>query len=222
MKVNKRGFTLIEILAVIVILAVLAVITIPIVMGIIEDTRKNRFLEDVKSIISAIEQYNSENDMKAIGSYVVKQKDVEYKGDENVSNKKVSFKGNFDGAGAAFLNKSGLIRLEIENDKWCVHGTNKDYRIEKGKCSEVANPLLPTYKIDKVGWAPKKTVTITYPEREEGLIFDYSLDGGKTWIVVKTGNEKKIEFTQPGTIVARVYDGLSYQTASTFSVTQID
>lgn len=43
MKVNKRGFTLIEILAVIVILAVLAVITIPIVMGIIEDTRKNRF-----------------------------------------------------------------------------------------------------------------------------------------------------------------------------------
>lgn len=222
MKVNKRGFTLIEILAVIVILAVLAVITIPIVMGIIEDTRKNRFLEDVKSIISAIEQYNSENDMKAIGSYVVKQKDVEYKGDENVSNKKVSFKGNFDGAGAAFLNKSGLIRLEIENDKWCVHGTNKEYLIDEGDCSQVGQDLLVTYSVDKTGWAPKKVVTIEYPEREDGLMYDYSLDGGKTWLDVRTGNVAKVEFTKPGTIIARVFDGIHYQTGSSFAVTQID
>ncbi len=222
MKVNKRGFTLIEILAVIVILAVLAVITIPIVMGIIEETRKDRFLENVKSVVASVEQYNSEHDMKAIGQYVVNQTDIQYIEDREFDTKMIPVKGEFDGSGLISLNKSGLVRLQVENDTWCVFGTNKDYRIEKGKCSEVANPLLPTYKIDKVGWAPKKTVTITYPEREEGLIFDYSLDGGKTWIVVKTGNEKKIEFTQPGTIVARVYDGLSYQTASTFSVTQID
>ncbi|GEM_PF-2167194 len=222
MKVNRRGFTLIEILAVIVILAVLAVITIPIVMGIIEETRKNRFLENVKSIVTSVEQYNSEHDMKAIGQYVVNQTDIQYIEDKAFDTKMIPVKGTFDGSGLMSLNKSGVVRLQVENDTWCVFGTNKDYKIEKGKCSEVANPLLPVYKIDKVGWAPKKTVTIVYPEREEGLIFDYSLDGGRTWIVVKTGNEKKIEFTQPGAIIARVYDGLFYQTASTFQVTQID
>ena len=69
MKVNKRGFTLIEILAVIVILAVLAVITIPIVMGIIEETRKDRFLENVKSFNSLYEIiYNDERaiDLRAL------------------------------------------------------------------------------------------------------------------------------------------------------------
>ena len=97
MKVNKRGFTLIEILAVIVILAVLAVITIPIVMGIIEETRKDRFLENVKSVVASVEQYNSEHDMKAIGQYVVNQTDIQYIEDREFDTKMIPVKGEFDG-----------------------------------------------------------------------------------------------------------------------------
>ena len=38
---NKKGFTLIELLAVIVILAIIALIATPIVINIIEDSKKN-------------------------------------------------------------------------------------------------------------------------------------------------------------------------------------
>ena len=41
MKMNKKGFTLIELLAVIVILAIIALIATPIILGVIDNARKN-------------------------------------------------------------------------------------------------------------------------------------------------------------------------------------
>ena len=38
---NKKGFTLIELLAVIVILAIIALIAVPIVLGIIDNTKES-------------------------------------------------------------------------------------------------------------------------------------------------------------------------------------
>ena len=45
---NKKGFTLIELLAVIVILAIIALIAVPIVLGIIEDSRKSATLRSAE------------------------------------------------------------------------------------------------------------------------------------------------------------------------------
>ena len=41
-KIKKKGFTLVEVLAVIVILAIIAVITIPVVNNVIENSKKER------------------------------------------------------------------------------------------------------------------------------------------------------------------------------------
>ena len=51
----KKGFTLIELLAVIVILAVLALIATPIVLNIIDDSKKNATLRSSENYIKAIE-----------------------------------------------------------------------------------------------------------------------------------------------------------------------
>ena len=51
----KKGFTLIELLAVIVILAVLAIIATPIVLNIIDDSKKNATLRSSENYIKAIE-----------------------------------------------------------------------------------------------------------------------------------------------------------------------
>ena len=58
MKKNNRkfGFTLVELLAVIVILAVILVIAVPKVMNIINDTRKSTFETSVKLIASGAEK----------------------------------------------------------------------------------------------------------------------------------------------------------------------
>ena len=46
MKLNKRGFTLIELIASMVILAMLMVITVPNVIGILAQQKKNAYKED--------------------------------------------------------------------------------------------------------------------------------------------------------------------------------
>lgn len=55
MKFNKKGFTLVELLAVIVILAVIAVIAVPSILGIIENARKDAFSADVRSAFKSVE-----------------------------------------------------------------------------------------------------------------------------------------------------------------------
>ena len=52
----KKGFTLIELLAVIVILAIIALIAVPIVLGIIEDSKKSSKEESIKMYAKAVEQ----------------------------------------------------------------------------------------------------------------------------------------------------------------------
>ena len=51
------GFTLIELLAVIVILAIIATIATPIILNIIEDSKKNSFIQTANGIIKAGEYY---------------------------------------------------------------------------------------------------------------------------------------------------------------------
>ena len=53
---NKKGFTLIELLAIIVILAIIAVITVPIILNIIENSKKAKLyvfsMENIENFIS--------------------------------------------------------------------------------------------------------------------------------------------------------------------------
>ncbi len=54
MRKNSKGFTLIELLAVIVILAIIALITTPIILNVIEDSRKNAAVDKAWGIIDAV------------------------------------------------------------------------------------------------------------------------------------------------------------------------
>lgn len=55
MKLNKKGFTLVELLAVIVILAIILAIAVPSITGILNSAKKSSFEADVKLIIKGIE-----------------------------------------------------------------------------------------------------------------------------------------------------------------------
>ena len=54
MRNNSKGFTLIELLAVIVILAIIALITTPIILNVIEDSRKNAAVDKAWGTIDAV------------------------------------------------------------------------------------------------------------------------------------------------------------------------
>lgn len=53
-KLNKKGFTLIELLAVIVIMGILMVVAIPAVSQMIDNARKDTFINTAKSYVNAV------------------------------------------------------------------------------------------------------------------------------------------------------------------------
>ncbi len=61
MKSNK-GFTLVELLAIIVILAIIAVITTPVILGVIEDSRKDAAADKAWGAIDAIKLAYAQNE----------------------------------------------------------------------------------------------------------------------------------------------------------------
>lgn len=58
---KRRGFTLIEIMVVIVIMGIMAALVVPKVMGSADDARKAAALADIKSIQQALKMYKLHN-----------------------------------------------------------------------------------------------------------------------------------------------------------------
>ena len=56
MKQNKKGFTLVELLAVIVILAIIALIATPIILGVIDNAREGAAKDTAYGYIDAVEK----------------------------------------------------------------------------------------------------------------------------------------------------------------------
>ena len=54
-RLNKKGFTLVELLAVIVILAIILLIAVPNIMGVVDGAKKDAYASSVMSIINAAE-----------------------------------------------------------------------------------------------------------------------------------------------------------------------
>ena len=59
LKKKKKGFTLIELMAVIAIIAILAAVLVPTVSGYIERSKKTAVITQVRNVVSAVETYNA-------------------------------------------------------------------------------------------------------------------------------------------------------------------
>ena len=70
MRKNKnKGFTLVELLAVIVILAIIALIAVPVIMNIIDRARKSAFKDTAYGIINAGEIKYTSNLLDHVNKY---------------------------------------------------------------------------------------------------------------------------------------------------------
>ena len=129
MKKRKNGFTLIELLAVIVILAVIALISTPIIMNIIEDSRKGAFKSSVQSIFSAYETYELKNNFE-----------VEDKVD--ILDLPLTHKENFI-SGKVYKDGSTIKIENVSNGVYCASGTLEELQITDGECkSSLPMPTL--------------------------------------------------------------------------------
>ena len=185
-KTIKKGFTLIELLAVIVILAIIALIATPIIVGVINDAKKNAFTDTAYGVAEAAKLYYAgqfDND-----SFAGKTFDFTGNTDElKLSGKKPS-------SGTLQIDKNGNSFLAISDGTYCAvkNSGQSNINVFKGKCTTtflkdeiekdtthiVKNAIVNGEKVNKV--IGKKDEKLTMK--------NYVWYSGQLWQVLETND----------------------------------
>lgn len=132
----KKGFTLIELLAVIVILALIALIAIPLILGVIEDSRKSAAIDSSYGFVEAIEYSNSMTSLNSTDYPVINS------GDVSVINNLIKLKGTKPTSGSVVVTNSKVTSASLCIDSYQITYDGTKSTIE-GKCG--GNTTYTTY-----------------------------------------------------------------------------
>ena len=130
---EKQGFTLIELLAVIVILAIIALISTPIVLNIINTSRKGAFVRSAEGVLKASKLYYSSSLLNIEGVTDVtfwcdNNECISDKKDDNGDSIKLDVDGNM-GIGDIEIYSDGTISLSLSDGTYCVEKKQEDSKI---------------------------------------------------------------------------------------------
>ena len=107
----KKGFTLVELLSIVIILGIVAVIATPITMNVIGNARRKANYVTAVNLIKAAENYRAE-------SWLDPTKKLNVKNINNIYND-VSVDGKKPSEGELYVNTKGLVALSVEMDNVC-------------------------------------------------------------------------------------------------------
>ncbi len=138
---KKNGFTLVELLAVIVILALIALIATPIVMNVVANSQKSAFSSSLNGIKNAIEADYGDRELEIINandvvSYVY-QNGVLYFVDAegNRDNKPIPISGGINGGnGIGQVDENGNVIVKIYNHNYCGKIGGRTSKIDVADC----------------------------------------------------------------------------------------
>lgn len=103
----NKGFTLMELLGIIVILAIIAIITTPVILNVIQTSREKAFIDTGYSIVSAAKNYQA----LSMGKNKQLELTVNYETKENVDALKL--KGNLPDSGMFHIDENGNSELAL-------------------------------------------------------------------------------------------------------------
>ena len=153
---NKKAFTLIELLAVIVVLAIIALITTPIVTKTIESSKKGVAIESANNLIHSAELYFITTSPKY--------------GKIDVLSDKLSYKGTKPELGEVEIDKEGKSRLYAYINGYCV---TKEYSGEV-YASKTNKDNCDWYGTDNYETKEGTTFTLNNQEVKNYLIYGNS------------------------------------------------
>ena len=128
----KKGFTLMELLAVIVIISVISLIIVPILLNMITAAQRGAAIDSAYGYIDATEKYLIHNNLKGNDNKAVI-------GENKVTdlNKYVKYKGNGPVSGIVIINEKNTVSEAID---LCISGYSIQYNDNKayinGKCND--------------------------------------------------------------------------------------
>jgi len=204
---NKRAFTLVELLAVITILAIIALIATPIVLDIIEDTRYSAFKESVNSVFRGYEIYELETD--------------ENGGKISVIDEEFPLDSKFK-AGKVYRNEKGEIEVEnISDGMYCASGTKNKLIIAKTTCDKLKGEEVKV-NINKIT-TNSITVTVEVIDEESGIkgIY-YSVNNGEYKSGEKAYTFNKLELNKTYKISVKVVNVNNVETIIEEEVTTLN
>lgn len=129
---KKVGFTLVELLAVIIILAVVALITTPMVLGVIEGSKKGAIKSSAYGLMEAANIYYATN-MLNTGEQKIK---FVFEEGKQISEQQLQYKGKVE-KGSMYLYSDGKQALCISDGKYVAikNVDEEEVRITSGRCS---------------------------------------------------------------------------------------
>ena len=167
---KRKGFTLIELLAVIVILSVIALITTPMILNIIEETRKKASIESVNGILDAAEKYE-------ITSILEGEETRRFE----FPNDKLQYKGTKQESGTLIIDEEGNTSITVLINGYCVRKRFNETTpsvIEEKNCTiedseliyaerykeEILNGAYPEIKNELIPVTIESNGTVTYAD----------------------------------------------------------
>ena len=108
---KKNGFTLIEVLTVIIILSMISLITVPLINNLLINSKKKALESSAYGLVESARIYYGANLRK------IKQESIEFNSNNNYEGLKI--KGDIPN-GKIVLYKNGKTELAIYNEKYCI------------------------------------------------------------------------------------------------------
>ena len=211
---KKKGFTLIETMAVLIILAILAMILIPMVNDIITSSRKKAFKETVNNLLESSSIYEAGylmNNGQELSYPVIITCNGEACADE--LGNAIDFKGPVPISGRIILESSELMRADlISNGMFCGSGTKGNVEVHE-YCSMLdhTNPIVDDSNVDSVSVSSTtNSVIVSIPE---GLMYDEESGIDRYEITIYEGS-KKIEtktYEEPNVIFYNLKNNTEYK-----------
>ena len=170
---KKKGFTLVELIAVLVIMAIIALISVPIVFNQIESTRLESYKASVRNVLSAVSSYmaKSEGVDNFPNEGLIIPTSEYYK---NLSLKNAEFI-----SGRIFLNEEGvLVAKEVSDGTFCASGTKNDLDVIKGACEFIDDTKPEINVMVNRITTTSITISVNSSDNESGITdYKYYLNG---------------------------------------------
>ena len=189
---NKKGFTLAEILGVIVIISLLLLLIMPTIINKISQNGDKAGEINDNLIFDAIDNYIEENiGTNKPGTYCIPIQDL-------VDNGTLVSPVIDVETGEDITNKT--IYVIIDNDGNITHEI-----VEKDKCSATSNMNQIDFIVNPNNnkWVHERNVIIKYPKLGNGYTYQYKIDDG-SWQTAHEGNFELPVFKQISTLEARI------------------
>ena len=170
---KNKGFTLVELLAVIAILAILVIIALPNVLKMFNDSKKNSFLTEAKTVYSEVsKKYISESMKGNKLTYISSEDDTKL----DMTGKKLQY--------CVLLNADGSVKsMKVSNGEWIAELSGNK------KITDLKSTDLKNGNLDNEECGPKKPKTF---KEDSWDTIAKAVKAGKTE-KYKVGDEKEVD-----------------------------